>query len=278
MTSLISIIIPNYNRESLIAQTLDSIISQTYENWECIIVDDISSDNSLSIIEEYQKKDNRFKAFQRPIDSPKGANVCRNIGLEKAAGDYIIFFDSDDLMTKNHLERKLNLICSGDFNFAVTKTEYFNNPDNIEQIYYQCLFEFPITADHFIQKRICWLTCDPIIKSKIAKSIRFTEKNQSAEEYNYFVKLLLVTEKGKFKNQVLSLRRFHNESYQANLKSSIEIAKNNFNYYYDTYIEVKKYGNIIKDSKKFFRLRREERMFCLFFFYKKKPPRREARL
>ena len=251
MTYLISIIIPNYNRESLIGQTLDSIISQTYQNWECIIVDDVSTDNSLLKIKEYSKKDKRFKVFQRSIDYPKGANVCRNIGLEKAKGDYIIFFDSDDLMKENHVEEKIKLISSGDFNFAITKTEYFNNPQNIDQIYYQGLFDYSITADHFIQKKICWLTCDPIIKSKIAKSIRFTEKNQSAEEYNYFVKLLLTTEKGKFKDIVLSHRRFHDESYQANLKSTLEVAKNNFNYYYDTYLEVKNNKNITKNSKRF---------------------------
>ena len=86
MTSqpLVSIIIPTFNRAHLIGETLDSILAQTYTHWECLITDDGSTDNSIEIIQEYVTKDTRFKLFTRPANRPKGANACRNIGLEKA--------------------------------------------------------------------------------------------------------------------------------------------------------------------------------------------------
>lgn len=250
MNHLISIIIPNYNRESLIGETLDSILAQTYYNWECIIVDDGSTDNSLDVIKSYLIKDNRFKFFQRPDNYPKGANACRNIGVEKVCGSYIIFFDSDDLMVSNHVEEKLSIVTSGDYNFAITKTEYFNNPENYNPINYRGLFVLPITADNFIQKKINWLTLDPIVKTEIVRSINFTEKNKSAEEYNFFVKLLLTSEKAIAKNITLSLRRYHDQSYQQNLNTPEDLLYNKFHYFYDTFLETRKM-NISISSRKF---------------------------
>ncbi len=86
--SLISIIIPVYNREKLLAFTLDSIINQSYQNWECILVDDCSTDSTFFLMQEYQKKDKRIKAFKRPLSLRKGANSCRNYGFLQASGSY----------------------------------------------------------------------------------------------------------------------------------------------------------------------------------------------
>ena len=78
MKPLVSIIIPTYNRAHLIAETLDSIIAQTYTNWECIVVDDGSTDPTDELMETYCKKDSRFQYYHRPKNRPKGANACRN--------------------------------------------------------------------------------------------------------------------------------------------------------------------------------------------------------
>jgi len=103
-SSLVSVIIPAYNRADLVEETLDSILNQTYTNWECILVDDGSTDGTIQLLKEYALKDPRFIVLSRDDDRKKGANACRNIGLENAKGDYIIFFDSDDLMTPHHIE------------------------------------------------------------------------------------------------------------------------------------------------------------------------------
>ncbi|HNQ67617.1 MAG TPA: glycosyltransferase family 2 protein [Bacteroidales bacterium] len=93
---LISIIIPVYNRPKLIAECLDSVLSQTNPNWECIVVDDGSTDDTWKVLEDYAAKDERIRIFKRHRE-PKGAPTCRNIGADNATGDYLIFFDSDDL-------------------------------------------------------------------------------------------------------------------------------------------------------------------------------------
>lgn len=122
----VSIIIPAYNRAHLIGETLDSIITQSYTHWECLVVDDGSTDSTVNVVAEYAKRNSRIKLFKRPKTKPKGANACRNIGLDQARGEYVIFFDSDDLMTENHLEVKVTAIQKCDCDYVITKTQYFN--------------------------------------------------------------------------------------------------------------------------------------------------------
>lgn len=111
---LVSVIIPTFNRANLISQTLDSIKAQTYEHWECIIVDDGSSDNTEEIVNQYSLIDSRFKYFKRPSSLPKGGNSCRNYGFELSTGDLIQWFDSDDLLVPKALERKVKCFVEND--------------------------------------------------------------------------------------------------------------------------------------------------------------------
>src|SRR5690606_6713113 len=95
---LVSILIPNYNKAPYLRETLDSILSQTYLNWECIIVDDHSTDGSYEILEEYANLDCRFKVYKRPDHLPKGGNACRNYAFILSNGEFVNWFDSDDIM------------------------------------------------------------------------------------------------------------------------------------------------------------------------------------
>lgn len=104
----VSIIIPNFNKADYLKETLDSVTSQTYNNWECIIIDDGSTDNSKTIINQYILKDSRFRFYSRlNTEKPKGVSSCRNIGIERATGEYIVFLDSDDLLLDNCLSDRL---------------------------------------------------------------------------------------------------------------------------------------------------------------------------
>lgn len=95
MEPLVSIITPLYNSEKYIAETIESVLAQTYSNWEMIIVDDCSKDNSTKIVEEYQKKDRRIKLYRNEIN--KGVSYTRNRAIDLSQGKYIAFLDSDDL-------------------------------------------------------------------------------------------------------------------------------------------------------------------------------------
>ncbi len=109
MNDLITIIIPNYNKAAYLPETLDSVTNQTYANWEAILIDDGSTDSSINIMEAYCKKEPRFKYMKRDR-LPKGGSTCRNIGLANAKGKHIIFLDSDDILTKNCLNDRINAI------------------------------------------------------------------------------------------------------------------------------------------------------------------------
>ena len=99
---LVSIITPSYNSEKFISMTIDSVLRQTYRNWEMIIVDDASTDNTCTIIYDYCKKDNRIKLIRLKKNS--GAAVARNRAIEKSKGKYIAFLDSDDIWLPEKLK------------------------------------------------------------------------------------------------------------------------------------------------------------------------------
>lgn len=109
-TPLISIIIPTYNRAELLIETLESVKNQTYNNWECIIVDDGSTDNTENLVAEYISKDTRFKFFKRPECHSFGGNGARNFGFIQSTGEYVKWLDSDDLITSEILEIESKII------------------------------------------------------------------------------------------------------------------------------------------------------------------------
>ena len=102
MKPVFSIVIPTYNRANVIGRTLDSVLAQTYQDWECLIVDDFSTDNTKDVVEEYCNKDSRFYFIIN--EKKKGANGARNTGIEHAKGDYVSFLDSDDCWSPLTLE------------------------------------------------------------------------------------------------------------------------------------------------------------------------------
>ena len=88
-----SIIVPVYNRAKIVNKAIDSVIKQTYQNWELVLINDGSKDNSLEILKQYEQKDSRIKVYDK-----ENGGVCsaRNCGIENANGDYLLFLDSDD--------------------------------------------------------------------------------------------------------------------------------------------------------------------------------------
>ncbi|NLZ45348.1 MAG: glycosyltransferase family 2 protein, partial [Clostridiales bacterium] len=125
---LVSIVTPLYNCETIISATIDSVIDQTYPNWELIIVDDVSTDNSVEVVEEYIKKDNRIKLIKLPVNG--GAAVARNKGVENAKGRFIAFLDSDDLWKETKLEKQINFMLTNDYAFTCTNYEQLDDKTN----------------------------------------------------------------------------------------------------------------------------------------------------
>ncbi len=124
---LVSIITPTYNCADFISKTLDSVLAQTYKNWEMIIVDDQSKDNTKEIVEEYMKKDNRIKYHL--LNENSGAAVARTTAMKLANGAYMAFLDSDDIWTPDKLERQINWMTENDYAFTCTAYEQIAEDD-----------------------------------------------------------------------------------------------------------------------------------------------------
>ncbi|MGA1933010.1 glycosyltransferase family 2 protein [Arcobacter sp. YIC-464] len=105
---LISIITPSYNSSSFISLTINSVLNQTYQNWEMIIVDDVSPDDANKIIEDYCEKDRRIKLIHLEVNS--GPAVARNRAIEESKGRYIAFLDADDLWELEKLEKQIKFM------------------------------------------------------------------------------------------------------------------------------------------------------------------------
>lgn len=121
--TLVSIITPCYNASAFIAQTIESVLAQTYKNWEMLIVDDCSTDNSSEIVKIYQQKDTRIKYLK--TDKASGSPVHpRNIAIKAAQGRYIAFLDSDDLWLPNKLQEQIDLFSTACEDVALVYSNY----------------------------------------------------------------------------------------------------------------------------------------------------------
>lgn len=116
MNELVSIIVPTYNTEKFIRQTIESVQNQTYSNWEMILADDASTDKTVAIIEEFAKNDNRIKLFKLPEN--RGNGFARNTALEKATGKYIAYLDADDLWFPEKLEKQIQFLKTNNLHFT----------------------------------------------------------------------------------------------------------------------------------------------------------------
>lgn len=126
----VSIIVPMYNAEKFIGKTIESVLSQTYENWEMLIMNDVSTDNSLAVVSEFVKKDKRIKI----VNTEKNVGVVkgRNFLIELASGKYIAFLDSDDYWHSEKLEKQIKFMKGK--NASISCTEYTRVRENGEKI------------------------------------------------------------------------------------------------------------------------------------------------
>lgn len=123
---LVTIVIPVYNQERFIEETIGYIINQTYSNWELILVDDLSTDNTRKIIEKSASFDQRIHLLIRNRE-PKGAQTCRNTGIDNSRGEYIILFDSDDIIRPHCLEQRVKYMKNHpDIDFGIFRGASYN--------------------------------------------------------------------------------------------------------------------------------------------------------
>ncbi len=152
MAGLVSIIMPSYNTAEYIAESIQSVLSQSYTGWELIVVDDCSTDNTDEVIEPYLT-DGRIKYYKNEKNS--GAAVSRNHALREAKGKWIAFLDSDDLWMPDKLEKQIRYMEMNDYHFSYTNYSEINAEGQRNGV--------TITGPKRVTKtgmfNYCWLGC-----------------------------------------------------------------------------------------------------------------------
>ena len=208
---LVSVIVPTYNRAHLIGETLDSVLAQTFTNWECIIVDDGSSDDTDELINKYTKVDLRFKYFIRPVSKPKGPCSCRNFGFKKAKGNYILFFDSDDYLKSDALQNLLATPIEV-YDAIIAKTELVvRNTREVRKTY-------PIYSDYLLQDffvgNLNFFVCGPLWKRDFLTKQKklFNEKIRNGDDWDFNLRMLYQNPRLKFLEYTSSQHLTHGNS------------------------------------------------------------------
>jgi glycosyltransferase involved in cell wall biosynthesis len=227
---LVSIIIPTYNRAHLIADTLNSICEQTYTHWECIVIDDGSTDNTEAVLLEYIKKDSRFKYLMRPKHKQKGANACRNYGFELSKGDFINWFDSDDIMAPNKLEVQVDVLNQNqDAPYCICQTKWIDKNTGeflglrSKQISSSNRFE-----DYTLYE-IFWSILAPLWRLSfiVNHNLSFDESLHQSQEYDFHIRALAVNSDYITVDEALVSMFRHDDNMSNNIyKSSLKTASN----------------------------------------------------
>ncbi|MFG6119271.1 glycosyltransferase family 2 protein [Thalassobacillus sp. B23F22_16] len=152
-TPLVSVITPAYNAERFIGETIQSVIDQTFTDWEMVIVDDRSQDRTIEIVEKYQKKDSRIRLIV--LEENSGSAVARNTAIREARGRYLAFLDSDDLWLPEKLECQLKFMQETGVAFSFTKYRRMEE-DGTET---NAITEAPATVHYDALMKRCVIGC-----------------------------------------------------------------------------------------------------------------------
>lgn len=224
---IVSIIIPTYNRAHLISETLDSVIAQTYTNWECIVVDDGSTDDTLEVLKEYANRDARIQYHSRPKDRPKGANACRNYGFELSKGEYVNFLDSDDILSINKLDFQISIVSSKNADIALCGWAFFNDLENFNKSKVTNYKDFSsgIELLSFLGKKSTYVPLHVyLVNSKVVKRAgKWNERLKINQDGEFFTRVLINSKEIYTVNECLV---YYRRSHGNNVSSyKIEVLK-----------------------------------------------------
>lgn len=193
MSKLISIVIPVYNRINLVKEMINSIIQQTYTKWELLLIDDGSEEETINDLIKFTQKDNRIFLFQRDR-LPKGAPTCRNIGLKNSNGEYIIFLDSDDLLSPIMLEQRVRFMEDNvDIDFGIFPSISFINKLGENNAWYKGVKICNDDLKFLIDSYLPFLVVTNIYrrKSLIDKNIYWDENLLSFQDAEFNIKNII---------------------------------------------------------------------------------------
>lgn len=220
LTPLISVLLPTFNSEDYVEETIKSVLSQTYSNLELIIVDDCSSDNTMAVITAVTNGDERV-FIKRLAENSGGPAHPRNVGISIAKGSFIAFIDSDDLWHREKLSIQLNEMQKHGFQFTSTRVVPFGEheaPPFSAEVHRASEHEL-ISAQKLLKKNV-FANSGVMLSAELAKSLRFSEQKRHAAVEDYLAWIELLSN-----NDVQSARLGHRLIYYRLRKSSISRSK-----------------------------------------------------
>ena len=211
----VTIIMATYNRASFIVETLASIRNQVFTDWECLIIDDGGTDNTATVIAPFLKVDNRFQFLKRPDIHLKGLPGCRNYGLDLAKGEYIIFFDDDDIVHPQNLELTVLELSRNAVSFCRYIRGHFS-----DTFYYK--FDYSKIYDSFfidktdvfslLNQNLPFNSCAVLWKKECFQENRYIEHLLHAEEWELYSRILSTGITGLSIEKTLFFARRHSHS------------------------------------------------------------------
>jgi glycosyltransferase involved in cell wall biosynthesis len=219
----VSIITPLYNSEEFISETIESVLSQSYNNWEMIIADDCSTDNGINNVKKYQKEDQRIKLIQLKENS--GAAVARNEGIKLANGKYIAFLDSDDLWHPEKLEKQISFMKENDYAFTYTNYQKISESGNLTDI----IVESPSKLGYKKALHTNYIGCLTAIYDTEKLGKIYMPEIRKRQDYGLWLKILKEVD-GHGLNENLAYYRVRNSSVSAN---KFKLIKYNWKLYRD---------------------------------------------
>ena len=189
MNPVISIIVPSYNKELYIAETIYSVINQTFTHWELLVIDDVSTDGTNDVVNTIKQTDSRIIFHVNDVN--RGANYSRNYGLKIAKGKFIIFLDADDVLEKSCLEHRLNFIEIAHLDFAVFSMQVFLKKIGDYTSIWKPNSNKPL--NDFLKHQLPWQTMQPIWRKEFLINLGgFNEKFSRMQDVELHTRALLV--------------------------------------------------------------------------------------
>ncbi|MFA9194716.1 glycosyltransferase family 2 protein [Flavobacterium sp. FBOR7N2.3] len=231
MNSTVTIIMATYNRAHFIVETLNSIKQQTFCDWECLIIDDGGTDTTQEVITPILEKDKRFQFFKRPDNYLKGLPGCRNYGLDIAKGEYIIFFDDDDIIHPDNLKISLAILQNKNVDFCHYQKQSFEQqiPDFLFlKPKFKCVLNQSLLYE-ILTHQIGLASCTVLWDKKCFDSIRFKEELLYAEEWECYSRIIAEGFTGVSIENVLYYNRKHPNSNTGEFYSDNPVRKKSNN-------------------------------------------------
>jgi len=208
--SNVDIILPSYNSQKYIEETINSIINQSFKDWNLIIIDDASTDDSSNLIKKYLN-DKRI-SFQT-IKKNLGAGFCRNLALRRSKSKYVAFIDSDDIWEKNKLQNQISFMDHNNTDFSYTDFTPFKTSQGIKKFKKKVILPEQFNYNSFIKKTsICTSTI--IIKRKKIGLTKFIN-TKICEDYFFKCKILKKCDAFKISSGDLTFYRISKNSLQS---------------------------------------------------------------